>query len=287
MALYECECEKCGHINDINDSHCNVCGIQLSGTINTRRASINSEILALDKRYSNAIANLNLNDLIDETHELITEINNNGKAVINTPIDFLWDWLIKGHTAYLSYRRQIIDNSRPKAKFENDVKRTLHDSILFGSSDIVYSALTTDNYGLISYGEATLILKTPSIQNRTSALETNSYFFIEQAAKKGWTFDQPLPTGYMSTWFTKDKLCVAKLEKRLKKGLNKREISRLILTSHGDRSTDEFVELHIFGKIVESAIDIIRIPMSIKTSSNPLRRIRLNELEKKFIVEYY
>ncbi len=288
MAIYECDCNNCTQVNDINNSHCDKCGSQLPGTINTRRASIKSEISALEQKYSDAITNLKSSGLDNEANELIFEINNNGKAIINTNIDFLWVWLVKGNGPYEGYRRLVINNSRPKANFENDVKRVMHDSILFGSTnDMIYSALTIDEQGLVSYGEATIILKIPSIQSRTSALETNSYFFVEEAVKGGWTFDKPLPPGFMSTWFTKDKLGVSKLEKKLKKGMKKDEMARLILTSHGNRSTDEFIELYIFGKIVETALEKIKIPFSAKTSADYKKRLKLSELEKKFIIEYY
>jgi hypothetical protein len=286
MTIYECDCNNCGHVNDINNAQCDNCGLQLPGTINTRRASIRSEVLALDQKYSAAITGLKANGLEKETNELVHEINTNGKAIINTNIDFLWEWLVKGSGSYVGYKRLVINNSRPKAKFENDVKRTLHDSILFGSADLIYSALTIDEQGLTSYGEATIILKIPSIQNRTSALETNSYFFVEEAVKLGWTIDKPLPAGFMSTWFTKDKLGVSKLEKRLKKGMQKDEMARLILTSYGNRSTDEFIELYIFGKIVETTIEKIKIPSSVKTSSDYRERLKLSEIGKKFNIEY-
>lgn len=288
MAYYECNCEKCGHPNDINNSHCNDCGNQLRGTVNTRRASIKSEVEELDKRYDDAINYLRLNGLSDEANVLIDEVNSKGKAVINTKIEFLWEWLVKGSGSYNGYRRLRINNSRPKADFENDVKRALHDSILFGSeNDMVYSALSIDEQGLISYGEATLILRIPSIENRTSALETNSYFFIEEASKKGWTINNPLPPGFMSTWFTKYKLSLSKLAKKLKKGIKKDEMARLILTSYGNRSNDEFIELHIFGKIVNTTLEKIKIPSSTKASTDYIKRLRLAELEKKYIIEYY
>jgi len=288
MPYYECECTNCHNLNDITDSHCNNCGFQLPGTINTRRASIKEEVSSLENRYQKAISNLKTDNLQKEATELTDEVNSNGKAVINTSIEFLWKWLVVGTHEYVSYRRQIIDNSRPTAKFENDVMRSFHDSILFGSTnDIIYSALSIDEHGLISYGEATLILKTSSIENRTSALETNSFFFVKKAIKDGWKIDEPLPPGFMSTWFTKDKLCLSKLEKKLKTGLKKEELARLVLTSNGNRVDDEFVELYIFGKIVGSSLEKIKIPSDVKTSADPKTRSRLLELERKYKVEYY
>lgn len=288
MALYEFDCITCGNANDITNSHCYSCGTQLLGTINTRRASIKSEVLALEQNYLDAISNINTDGLNDEATELTTEVNNNGKAIINTSIDFIWEWLVKGNGPYESYRRQIIKNSRPRANFANDVQRALHDSLLFGTNiDIIYSALTIDEKGLSSYGEAAIILTIPPIINRTSALKMNSYLFIEEAVKSGWTIDKPLPPGFMSTWITKDKLCISKLAKKLIKGMKKEEFARLILTSYGDRSTDEFIELYIFGKIVESTLEKIKIPSSAKSSADYKKRLKLSELERKFLIEYY
>jgi len=287
---YQISCNNigCTHLNDITKTHCAGCGLPLPGTINTRRATIPAEIEALDNRYTDAKNFANSNNLDKELALLETEVTINGKAVINTSIDFLWKWLVQRTSSYDSYKRQLLDGTRSKAKYEDDNKRTVADSLLFGSEiDIIYSALTTDETGLSSYGHATIILKTKPIEKRTSSLETNSYFFFEWAKKNGWTVFDPLPAGYMAVWSSNSKLAVAKLTKSLKSGISGTEIAKLILTSKGDRSTDIFIELYIYGEIASSVIEKIKIPATLKTSLDPKSKLRLKEIEKKVAIEYF
>ena len=287
-AYYEIPCTNCTHQNDINNAVCSSCGIPMGGTINIRRATIPSEIDALEIRFKEATDLARSDNLGLELKVLETEITVNGKAVINTTIGFLWEWLFKKSADYKSYKRQVIDSSRPKAKYQDDIKRSITDSILFGSEiDIIYSALSIDESGLDSYGDATIVLKTNSIESRTSALEANSYLFLDWAKNNGWTVDKPLPPGFMSVWHTMFKMAAAKLSKFLKKGISDPEIARLILTSTVDRKTDIFIELYIYGKIVSSVIEKIKIPVALKTSSIAKLRLQLNDLEKEVKIEYY
>lgn len=289
-AYYEIPCENCAHLNDINDNVCSSCGRDIDGPVNIRRAKIKPETESLEKRYVDAKNFARINSLELELTFLEREVITNGKAVINTNanINFLWEWLVKQSVAYNSYKRQIVDNSRKKAKYQDDLKRSITDSILFGSEiDVIYSALSIDETGLASYGDITIILKTTSIERRTSSLETNSYLFLEWARSRGWTDDKPLPPGYMSVWHNSFKLAAAKLAKSLKSGISIPEIARLILTSTKDRNTDGFIELYIYGKIVATVIEKIKIPAGLKTSLNAWSRLRLNDLEKRIKIEYF
>ncbi len=290
MSIYQIPCNKngCHHLNDITKSVCGSCGLPLDGTINMRRATIPSEITALDKRYNDATIFVQTQNLGSELKALESEVINHGKAVINTNLDFLWQWLINQSADYTSYRRQIINRSRPKALYEDDNRRVITDSALFGSEiDIIYAALSTDETGLNSYGGVTIILKTKSIESRTSALETNSYLFLDSARSNGWALFQPLPAGFMAVWPDNFKLAAAKLAKSLKPGISGTEIARLILTSTNDRKTDVFIELFVYGEIVSTVIEKIKIPSALKTSLNAKARLRLNELEKKVKIDYY
>jgi hypothetical protein len=287
-ALYQIACNNCSAKNDINELVCNTCGTAAEGTINTRRASLEYEINALDKRYKDAIDRLTAKNFAPEFTLLEQLVTNEGKAVINTNFKFLWEWAGKNSTDYVSYRRQIAEGLRQKAGFENDVKRCVHDSLLFGSEiDIIYAALSVDESGLSSYGKITAVIKTRPIEKRTSALQCNSYDFIEWDITQGWHVNKPLPAGFISTWFTKAKLALAKLEPAVKKGLNAAEIAKMVLNSGSDRASDDFIELHIFGKIPASAIEKVKIPHALKKATDKKIRRRLQELETKITIEYY
>jgi hypothetical protein len=218
-ALYQITCTNCKEYNDINDHVCSNCGTAAEGTVNTRRASLEYEITALEKRYAHAATRLSVQGLSAESVLIQQLVTQQGKAVINVSLDFLWQWVVQHSFDYVSYRRQIMDDLRKKAGFANDVKRCVHDSLLFGSAiDVIYAALSVDESGLTSYGAITVVLNTTAIDKRLSALESNSYHFVDWAVTQGWNINQPLPVGYMSTWYTKDKLALAKLGKGVKKG---------------------------------------------------------------------
>lgn len=178
----------------------------------------------------------------------------------------------------------MLSNERPKAKFEDDVNRSIVDAALFGSeSDIIYAALSVNEDGLSSYGETTVVLKVPPVEKRTSALETNSFFFIKWVIENGWTFGNPLPAGYMTVWDEKHRLATVKLAKNLKKGITADEIAKIIITSKGDRASDSFIELYIYGKIIPSVIEKVKLPVGLKKSNTR----QVNELERKYSIEYY
>lgn len=242
-----------------------------------------TEELALEKRYREAMAGIT-HDGLEKEHQLLeSAIIMSGRAVINTSFDFLFKWL-KENKAYKSYRRLVLSNERSKAKFEDDVNRSVADSALFGSeADIIYAALSVNEQGLSSYGETTVVLRVSPIEGRVSALETNSFFFLELMTRNGWIFGNPLPAGYMAGWDKKHWLATAKLAKDLKKGITVEEIGKIVLTSIGDRSTDSFIELYIYGKIIPSVIEKIKLPIALKKSNTR----RVNELEKKYHIEYY
>ncbi len=285
--MYEINCTSCSILVDINKNSCPACGNSMPGFINTRRALIESEVNALEKRYINAVGFLSSSGLLNEKNVLEQYVQDKGKVVLNTSFDFLFQ-MVKNCKVYNSYRRQLVDRNREKASFENDVKRTLHDTLLFGSEmDVVYAALSINDKSLFAYGEVGIFLKTNTIEYRTTALETNSYFFIEDAIKNGWSINQRLPVGYLSTWFTKHKLAIAKLFNKLKIGLNASEIEDLVLFSNGDRATDFFIELYIYEGVHKSNIEKVLLPKTYETNTNSKIALQITELKKDIKIEYY
>jgi len=287
-SYYQIQCFNCPDHNDINDTICSNCGSTISEPINVKRASLSIEIEALGNRYSNAKDHLLTNGLKKEGDLLEYEVKTKGKAVINTQFGFLWEWLYHNNFSYESYRRQLIKGARQKANFGNDLNRSIADAILFGSEpDIIYSALSIDEKGVISYGNITLILKTFSIEKRTTALECNSFNFINKIVDNGWTWNTPIPPGFICNWSDVFKLVVSKLHDDIKKEIKFDELAKLILNSTGERSHDEFIELYIYGKIVASVIEKIKFSRKFTETFSPKESLMLKELEKKYLVELY
>lgn len=288
MPYYEFSCPVCSELNDVSENVCVFCGNPFTQTVNVRRAMIVAEVTALSKRYIDARDRLKAFSLDTEADLLESEIKIKGKAVLNLKFDFLWDWLMHSGRSYQSYRRTVTSNLRDRAKFENDLRRSIVESALFGSHvDIIYAALTIDERSVPSYGPITVVLRTSNIEHRTSALEKNSFFFVRDAEAVGWTTSQPLPPGHMAPWSGFDRLCLVKLQDFLKKSISKAEIADALLSSDGDRAADEFVELYIYGNIIAPGVEKIKIPVSLIKDFDTKAKAQLDELKSKYVVEEY
>ena len=247
-----------------------------------------AELSALKIRYQAAKKALAAKKLSAVGSQLEKAIKEQGKAIISTSFDFLWEWLILGTVAYESYRRQLINGARKRAAFANDVRRSSVDSYLFGSEpDIVYAALSVNERGLSSYGNVTAVLRSKSIADRTVALEMNSFDFTTMAASNGWSVEKPLPAGYLSSWNEKHKLGLIKNKGVMEKPLEHNILCDLVLHSEGNRATDRFIELYIFGRIIAAAVEKITLPLAFVSGLDALSLARLAELKRKFTIEEY
>jgi hypothetical protein len=286
---YFLPCDICSQENDISLTVCPNCGSTIPEPINVKRALLPIEIQALQNRYSLAKQELRSKNLSNEVRLLEENIISNGRAIINTSFDFLWKLFFESTVSYQSYRRLVLENLRQSAEFQNDLNRSVADSFLFGSAiDIIYAALSINERGVTSYGDVSIILKIDSIEKRTSALETNSFYFFSNLVNKGvLKFGKPFPPGFMSTWRDKHKLAVAKLKDSILSGDDFQRIAHLILNSYGDRANDEFIELYIYGKIIEASIEKVVIPSTLKFASDRKIELRINELSKKINLDFY
>jgi hypothetical protein len=258
---YLLPCKFCSNNHDISETVCPNTGEVIGEPINVKRASLPIEKKALQDKYLRAKLKLNGDDLTAEANFFEEPIQNRGRPIINMPFNFLWFWLTNNES-YKSYRRQILENVRPKALFQNDVNRTIVDSFLYGSEiDIIYSALTINKTGLTTYGQVSVILKEISVAKRTSCLYSNSFrFFNKLINEQKYSFGEPFPVGYLGTWYDNFKLATAKHNNEIVKGIDEDKCAMILLKSGESRDKDDFIELHIHGNIFSSAIDEIIIP---------------------------
>jgi hypothetical protein len=154
---------------------------------------------------------------------------------------------------------------RAPASPENDRHRCGVDGILFGSyaSQIRQGVLSLTEKGLPTYGDVYCRLKAIAIEDRVSFLETNSYTFVkEHRLVPGGS----IPSGFRSIWKNRYQLALAKLGKSLSQRSAKADWQRLLVKSDGtDRSTDDFIEAHIYGGFNVDAIEEMqRVPKGRK-----------------------
>ena len=247
------KCPHCGSKNLVINKDCLACGMSL-GFPNVNECSQKEELKALGKRYKEKIELAR-----DKGHKnKIAEFEEKIKksfAVINVDIEYLHALIVRS-AVYSNYQLLTSGEVRDFARPEADKERLGVEGTIFGSygRNIRYAALSVDGSGLKSYGDFTIILSDKAVRLRATLLEENSYNFVKRhkilAGSK-------IPKGYRAVWKDRYKLAVAKLaEKAL---LTKKEnYATIVLESTGDRKKDEFIEVHIYGKISKESVQAVR-----------------------------
>jgi hypothetical protein len=156
---------------------------------------------------------------------------------------------------YDSYERLVGANVRKSATPDNDRHRCAVGALLFGSyaDRIVYGALSLTEKGLPTYGDIHCRLRSVTIDERTSFLETNSYRFVrEHSIIPG----DKLPAGYTACWEYRHLLVLAKMADRLSTGQGESDWQAILIQSDGqNRENDDFVEAHIYEGFDRNAIE--------------------------------
>jgi hypothetical protein len=139
----------------------------------------------------------------------------------------------------------------------NDRERHGVAGTLFGSyaNQITYAALSLNNTGPSSYGPCSLKLRELAIRDRATILQENSYRF-----RKRFNI-QPgdrAPLGYTSTWNNRNKIAVAKAADYFTTTAPPTDFPLILLTDTGNRATDDFLEVQIYGTFDFNAIESIR-----------------------------
>lgn len=248
------DCQRCG--SGIPDSveKCPTCG-HYAGPPNVRAALSADETSALNLRYDEAVERAKASG---SYHQLLwlEEAGKASFAVVNVGLDFLFSFVTNDKLLYSTYSLATRSEIRKPASRSDEEDRLAVEAKLFGgySDDIRYAALSADGSGVKSYGAFTLKLRDIAIADRATLLEDNSFDFVE---KHGIRLRQRTPNGYRATWEERHKLVVAKLADRISPSTSRAELPKILLRSAGDRATDDFVEVHIFGAFDINAVESV------------------------------
>lgn len=249
------KCPVCASdISDIEE-RCPTCRHD-AGPPNVRIASQFEEVQALEDRYQSALRLAEANGCLSLVEEFEREVKRSS-AVINVDLDFLLLFSRDPRGLYASYERGVEGGMRRPAAPINDQERRAVGALVFGghSREIIYAALSLDGSGPHSYGPYALNLWDVAIRSRATVLERNSYDFVKQHDLKPGV---GRPPGYLATWENRHKLAVAKLAQFITLATQASDFPKLLLSSTGDRTTDEFIEVHIYGTFNLNAVESVK-----------------------------
>lgn len=248
-------CKNCGSAVPDTDDLCPTCGTP-AGPPNVRVADRPEELHALEERYREAYKAARDGDylpVLEEFEEALKQTH----AVINVDLEFLHFFTRNSRNLYTTYEQAVEGRMRKPALLELDQKRRAVGGTLFGSyaREISYAALSLDGSGPHSYGPYALKLRDVAVRNRATVLENNSYDFVQKHELKPG--DRP-PLGYVASWENRNKLAVAKLAEFLTPTMTTADFQGLLLSSAGNRATDEFIEVLIYGTFDFNAIESVK-----------------------------
>jgi hypothetical protein len=252
-----CPNMKCGYENPLANEKCSRCGAFL-GFPNVNECIQQEELEALEKRYKEKVG-FAAGKGHDAKRIEFEEIIKKSMAVINVSLGYLHMFVVGNNTLYSSYQLQTGGEVRDFAPDEFDRERLGVEGTLFGSygRNIRYAALSIDGRGLKPYGDFTLIVSDTAIEERATLLEENSYRFIKTHKILAGDISRKMPRGYRAVWNDRYKLAIAKL---LDKALltTAENYAKIVLLSTGSRKTDDFIEVHIYGKLNNLSIQAVR-----------------------------
>jgi hypothetical protein len=236
---------------DINywEEKCPVCGTFHSYP-NVRKAQ--QEARALSRLYDAAVAAA-IGRGTEQKVAILESSAENGKIVVSTELDFIYEMIRDPRKNYVGYYRQVAATVRKAAVEQHHVDRSVADNALFPNyaEHIVYAALSCDRAGLVNYGPVAVFLKNAVAPLRVSLLIDNSYQFL----KKYYKFGQPLPTGYRATWTDRGRLAVIKCAPNVTPATPDHSLSSLIMRQGATRDDDDFIEAYVYDGFDIRAIE--------------------------------
>lgn len=238
------ECQEDVQINEIFCPHC----WHFDDYPNVKFAlGKRQDLLSREESARNdAFARLVVSELIE-----LEQLSEGAGVVLGMGVGVLWSMLKDPRTLYLNYERALNAQFRRPASFENSIHRAMGATAVGGqevSMQTIYGAVSTDGIGSAAYGPLCVTLKLPMVAHRISLLEENSYLFRQK-------YPDVEPPGSRAIWSDRRSLAVAKLAQLLRSGTTERELRGMILTSHGSRTTDVFMEAHIYGTFTHRAFE--------------------------------
>lgn len=270
--------ERCSHCNNLilpYEDRCHHCA--LPGLFpNVRAANEKEEKEALQKRYEDAVKDSTLRDCNKELKAFEASLIKSEAVIARSNLESV-RLATEDNELYASYYELFDAKVRiPKGDIW-DVFRQVADAAVFPSyaKDIRFAVLSLNEKGSSNYGENFWVLDEKMISHRTTVFTENTTLFMDTHSIKMDEVDK-LPKGHRAVWDERAKLCVAKLNCKLSKGMNLASFQKILLEEGKTSATDSFIEVHVWG------------PISIRTIKKMIMRKpkgRVNKLFAKATLE--
>lgn len=228
------------------------------GYPNVRSAQESAETKELDRRYRVAqddVRRRSCEPVLNQFEDAVRQ----SKAVICRRWGALTKISERSNDLFKTFYKQLAEKDRLPQDSYFDRARLAIDSTFFPYYylHINFGALSLNGTGPASYGECSIVFREDSISHRTTVFEENALVFCE---KHPIQVGQPPPAGYRAVWEDRHRLAAAKLHAEIDDQTEPDGLPGILLKQKGRTDTDEFLEVHIYGKLDLTAVECFIAP---------------------------
>ncbi len=236
---------------------CSVCQLHV-GFPNVRAAEDAGELAALQKRYEEARAVAVGKGTESQLADFERAVDSS-QAVMAKRWDTVSRIVDQDSELFKTFYRQVDDGDREPQDNGLDQQRQAVDAMLFPHylKEIHFAALSLNGCGPESYGKCHLTFRTKTIAARASLFEKNTLVFARENSVPATSGPEP---GFRSNWTTRSRLAVAKLADAVDVSTVPDDYPDILLKQTGSTETDDFVEVHIHGKLTQQCVESYRLP---------------------------
>ncbi len=270
-------CPQCSTKISPHLSICPDCD-QHVGFPNVRAASEPHETAALEQRYDKAF-DASRQDGSEAILKSFEQAVAASQAVMSRRLGVLTKIFRQGKPLFRTFYQQVDADDRLPEDSYYDRARLPVDTTFFSYfyKSVHFAALSLSKRGPASYGECTFVFRESHIAHRSSVFEENTLVFCE---KHPISVGQPPPSGFRAVWSRRHQLAVAKLHARINRQTTQGDFAGLLLTQKGATNKDEFIEVHIYGKLDPKAVAEFSVPKAKLKADKVLAESLMQELKE-------
>jgi len=235
-----------------HEERCHVCGAD-AGFPNVRAAKDPAEVAALASRLNAAQTTASARGVLPMLEDFGQKVLRS-RAVLARSLGDL-DSLVKSENAlYVNFHSQVRAGSRIPEDNQWDKGRVAAESTINPGcyEKINYTALSLDGFGVLWWGEYSIVLREIHIANRTSVFEENVFVFCERYRVVA---GQAPPLGFRATWAQRHELAMAKLVSKFERATRLEQYAPILLDQGTSKENADFIECQICGPLHRASVE--------------------------------
>jgi hypothetical protein len=227
---------------------------------NVRFALRTNEVKALNKRYQTALDDVSQRGSLRVTKDFERVVTSHSRAVVNRTPQALLQMLNSEDDASGNFYALTAAHLRqPDSDLLNRMRPIVDQSIFPNYyRDIQFAGLSLSQHGLTNYGSCSISLKSEMIEHRATVFDNNILTWMI-GRNPNLTEFLDIPPGHRATWTDRARLAVAKLATLLHCDFSEDAFGELLLRCGTDSTDDDFIEVHLWGKITTLTIESISL----------------------------